>query len=70
MDYRSTRVLPAPAHLTEAQLRGAACVWCGVKLALSAVDLGVRPDPQCPWASWFPRACPPCHRPRSAEETR
>lgn len=51
MKHRSTRVLPTPAQLTDAQLRGAACVWCGVMLALSAVDLGVRPDPRCSWAS-------------------
>lgn len=62
--------VPSPASLTADQLRGAACVWCGAKLGLAVVDLGVRRDPQCPWASWFPRACPPCHRTRSAEGNR
>lgn len=51
----------SPLGLTADQLRGGACVWCGAKLALAAVDLGIRPDPRCPWVSWFPRACTPCH---------
>lgn len=52
--------LPAPDTLTEEQRRGAACVRCATPLGPTAVDLGVRPDPGCPWAAWFPRACPPC----------
>ncbi|ALM39264.1 hypothetical protein SFR_2649 [Streptomyces sp. FR-008] len=56
--------------MTTDQLRGVNCVWCGEKLGLAVVDLGVRRDPQCPWASWFPRACPPCHRPRSTGGSR
>lgn len=53
--------LPATADLTDAQLRGTACVWCAMRLdTATAVDFGVRPDPDCPWASWFPRACRSC----------
>ncbi|GHI46262.1 hypothetical protein G3I57_21900 [Streptomyces albidoflavus] len=62
--------VPPTAGLTTDQLRGVNCVWCGEKLGLAVVDLGVRPDPQCPWASWFPRSCPPCHRPRSTGGSR
>ncbi|MEQ4196026.1 hypothetical protein [Streptomyces sp. YIM 103828] len=62
----TTTRLPAPTTLSDAQLRGTACVWCGSQLTTTtAVDLGIRPDPQFPWASWFPRACPPCHRART-----
>ncbi|MFD7886914.1 hypothetical protein G6W47_04610 [Streptomyces sp. CAI-21] len=61
-----TSTLPSPAQLGDEQLRGAECVWCGRCLATeTAVDLGVHPDPQCPWASWFPRACPACAEARS-----
>lgn len=57
--------LPRPATLRDAQLRGVSCVWCAEPLDTStAVDLGTRPDPACPWASWFPRACPLCFRAR------
>ncbi|PKA32931.1 hypothetical protein SM8_000515 [Streptomyces sp. SM8] len=58
--------LPQPTALVELQLRGTECVWCAGRLdTATAVDLGVRPDPQCPWASWFPRACPACAEARS-----
>ncbi|MFD5026973.1 hypothetical protein [Streptomyces sp. NPDC058373] len=57
----TTAQLPHPRTLTDDQLRGAACVWCGTTVTTAtAVDLGARPDPSCPWASWYPRACPPC----------
>ncbi|MEL7994330.1 hypothetical protein AAG656_28925 [Streptomyces albidoflavus] len=58
--------LPPPATLTDAQLRGAACVWGGGRLDTStAVDLGVQPDPQFPGVRWYPRACPACAAGRS-----
>jgi len=62
----TTTQLPAPTSLTDMQRRGTACVWCAGRLATeTAVDLGIRPDPDCPWASWFPRACPSCVEARS-----
>ncbi|AWL36582.1 hypothetical protein P405_17325 [Streptomyces sp. FR-008] len=62
----TTQELPQPTALGERQLRGTECVWCAGRLdTATAVDLGVRPDPQCPWASWFPRACPACAEARS-----
>ncbi|MFD5024148.1 hypothetical protein [Streptomyces sp. NPDC058373] len=58
--------LPLPTTLSKAELRGAECVWCGTPVTAEAVvDLGVRPDPSCPWASWYPRACLPCAEARS-----
>ncbi|OON72617.1 hypothetical protein B1H18_29020 [Streptomyces tsukubensis] len=62
--------LPRLPDLSDPQIRGAACVWCGVGLiAGQVVDLGERP---CRWlthkASWFPRACTSCAG-RPAEET-
>ncbi|MEU8588008.1 hypothetical protein AB0C59_13585 [Streptomyces sp. NPDC048664] len=49
--------LPAADALTEAQTRGAVCVWHGGEklTAETAVDLGEQTDPR-----WFPRACPAC----------
>lgn len=41
MTMATTTRLPAPDTLTDAQLRGAACVWCAGRLATAtAVDLG------------------------------
>ncbi|MER7781770.1 hypothetical protein ACQ5JZ_06840 [Streptomyces sp. ZG43] len=58
--------LPTPSVLTDAQSRGAACVWCDGYLATaSAVDLGMRAHPQYPGVLWFPRACPACAEGRS-----
>ncbi|MGA5576410.1 hypothetical protein ACPCK9_16410 [Streptomyces koyangensis] len=38
---------PAPTRLTEEQVRGSACVWCGEQLTTGAVvDYGARPDPR------------------------
>ncbi|MFD0555290.1 hypothetical protein ACFQ0X_43525 [Streptomyces rectiviolaceus] len=54
--------LPDARTLSEAQVRGHACVWCTVTLTTStATDLGVRDagehgSPVC----WFPRACQIC----------
>jgi hypothetical protein len=51
--------LPSIADLSEAQVRGAACVYCGVVLdSGTAVDLGERRGRRAGAAfSWFPRAC-------------
>ncbi|MFI0032031.1 hypothetical protein ACH4M8_22390 [Streptomyces albidoflavus] len=62
----TTTQLPQPTALSNAQLRGAACVWCGERLdTATAVDLGVQPDPQYPGVRWYPRACPACAAGRS-----
>ncbi|MFC8925564.1 hypothetical protein ACFT43_06740 [Streptomyces albidoflavus] len=62
----TTTQLPQPTALSDAQLRGAACVWGGGRLDTStAVDLGVQPDPQFPGVRWYPRACPDCTEARS-----
>ena len=61
MTLATTTRLPALDTLSDAQLRGAACVWCGgLLLTTAAVDLGARPDPAWPGARWYPRACPGC----------
>ncbi|MGW4505667.1 hypothetical protein ACWENO_13610 [Streptomyces sp. NPDC004436] len=51
--------LPPVGTLTEDQVRGAACVWCGAPLdSTTAVDLGERPARIGDLAvRWFPRAC-------------
>ncbi|MGW0736970.1 hypothetical protein [Streptomyces sp. NPDC002851] len=48
--------------LSEQQVRGTACVWCGVILDnRTAVNLGQRPLHRLDLVvSWFPRACPSC----------
>jgi hypothetical protein len=52
-------VLPTLDGLSEAQVRGKACVWCGVILtAETAVDLGPRRKRRLDGAyDWFPRGC-------------
>ncbi|WP_328898584.1 hypothetical protein OHR86_00215 [Streptomyces sp. NBC_00441] len=54
--------LPDPATLSDAQQRGAACVWCTAPLTnTNARDLGARPllDPDFSSAvRWYPRCCP------------
>ncbi|MCX5407536.1 hypothetical protein OHA37_27190 [Streptomyces sp. NBC_00335] len=52
--------LPALSTLTEQQVRGTACVYCGIHLDNGdAVDLGERPISRAGQRSrWFPRACP------------
>jgi hypothetical protein len=53
--------LPEPATLSDAQLRGAGCVWCGTVLtAETARDLGERPAPD--GGTMFPRGCASCVR--------
>lgn len=56
----SLRELPSISDLTEQQVRGTACVWCGVHLDnASAVDLGERRTRRAGEVQrWFPRACP------------
>lgn len=62
----TTTQLPQPTALSDAQLRGAACLWCEGHLATAtAVDLGMRAHPQYPGVLWFPRACPACAEPRT-----
>ncbi|PWI08395.1 hypothetical protein DIZ27_23025 [Streptomyces sp. NWU339] len=54
--------LPALDGLTEAQVRGAVCVWDGIALTLAtAVNLGPRKKKR-PGGSfdWFPRGCKRC----------
>lgn len=54
--------LPDPETLSEPQLCGRACVWCGGALSNdSAVDLGVQPvDAHGVATHWFPRADKQC----------
>lgn len=48
--------LPEVPSLSDAQLRGATCVWCdSVLTAETARDLGERPHPD--GGTWFPRGC-------------
>ncbi len=56
------RVLPALSDLSEQQVRGAACVYCGIHLDnATAVDLGEHQAGRAgSLVRWFPRACPPC----------
>ncbi|MDH6629039.1 hypothetical protein M2271_006874 [Streptomyces sp. LBL] len=54
--------LPALDGLSQEQVRGAACVWCGVRLVTTtAIDLGERCHKRLDGAySTFPRACRGC----------
>ncbi|WP_042170076.1 hypothetical protein [Streptomyces sp. NBRC 110035] len=54
--------LPALDGLTQAQVRGATCVWDGIALtAGTAVDLGPRKKRRPGGTySWFPRGCKRC----------
>jgi len=53
--------LPSVTGLSEQQVRGTACVWCGVILDDTAVDFGAQ---KAQFAgsetSWFPRGCGRC----------
>lgn len=51
--------LPPLSELSEQQVRGAACVHCGIHLDnATAVDLGSRIIRRAGTATrWFPRAC-------------
>ncbi|MFD8949493.1 hypothetical protein ACFV0B_11620 [Streptomyces xanthophaeus] len=53
------RDLPSVSTLSEQQVRGVACVYCGVILcAATAVDLGERRSRRPGGSySWYPRAC-------------
>ncbi|WP_405457851.1 hypothetical protein OG786_12570 [Streptomyces sp. NBC_00101] len=60
--------LPDPAVLSDAQQRGAGCVWCAADLAPGeARDLGPRPDPAYGGSlvTWFPRCCHTCWKERT-----
>ncbi|MFJ3201044.1 hypothetical protein [Streptomyces sp. NPDC086989] len=52
--------LPPIGDLSEQQVRGAACVYCGILLDNgTAIDLGEQPASRAGVAvRWFPRACP------------
>ncbi|MFF8430064.1 hypothetical protein ACF07Y_33915 [Streptomyces sp. NPDC016566] len=54
--------LPAPAALTDAQLRGAHCVWCAAELhGDTAVSLEPRHDSiKGVSGRWYPRGCRSC----------
>ncbi|MCG7203940.1 hypothetical protein [Streptomyces arenae] len=54
--------LPALDGLTQGQVRGADCIWCGDQLSPeTAVDLGERRHKRPGGRfSTFPRACPAC----------
>lgn len=58
----ATLTLPTPARLKPAQVRGAACVWCGTVLhGEDAVDLGQRyGSVMGVYGRWFPRGCRAC----------
>ncbi|MEE1791837.1 hypothetical protein PUR28_13830 [Streptomyces sp. BE308] len=52
--------LPAPEAMADAQLRGAACVWCAAPLGTDlGIDLGEQRVAPATGAafSWFPREC-------------
>jgi len=56
-----TLTLPKTSTLSDAQLRGAVCVWCSSPLtAETARDLGERPAPN--GGVMFPRGCGKCVR--------
>lgn len=54
--------LPGLGELTEAQVRGQACVWDAVPLSgVPAVDLGPQAGARAGQpVQWFPRGCPAC----------
>lgn len=51
--------LPPVGDLSEQQVRGIACVYCGITLDnATAIDLGERPAGRAGGrVRWFPRAC-------------
>jgi len=54
--------LPSVTGLSEPQVRGQACVWCGIILDATAIDLGPRPLNRLgAEAQWFPRSCRHCN---------
>lgn len=60
-------LLPDPMDLSEAQIRGADCVWCAETLTPeTAVDLGEKvAEAYGIAAHWFPRACRDCVGPQT-----
>lgn len=55
--------VPCVDEMTEAQLRGHHCVWCGLALGLAcSVDLGARIGED--GHHWYPRSCPQCAVPK------
>jgi hypothetical protein len=63
-DINALLPLPAWRDLSDQQVRGAACVWCGIFLAPpTAVDLGVRRIKVLDGhLNTYPRACRTCMR--------
>ncbi|MFG3154211.1 hypothetical protein ACGF7W_19455 [Streptomyces sp. NPDC048219] len=63
--------LPGLDALTDAQTRGADCIWCRTPLTADmAVDFGEVQSPLSGTSSqhgmrWYPRACPACAQPRA-----
>lgn len=57
-----TTALPQPDALSERQLRGADCCFCGLDLTHGEItDLGQqRVTVHGARVSWFPRSCPGC----------
>ncbi|MCY0961158.1 hypothetical protein [Streptomyces sp. H27-H5] len=50
--------VPPIASLSAAQVRGAACVHCGITLGPDAIDLGERQAGRAgETVAWYPRAC-------------
>jgi hypothetical protein len=66
MEPTMTITLPDPARLSDAQQRGASCVWCATPLSPGdAHDLGPRADPAYTSVTWFPRCCLTCWKGRT-----
>lgn len=61
-DVLELLTLPSLDGLSELQVRGITCVWCGVHLsAETAVDLGPRRQRLLDThRNWFPRGCRAC----------
>ncbi|HEY6116987.1 MAG TPA: hypothetical protein VI172_13615 [Candidatus Dormibacteraeota bacterium] len=64
--------LPSLDELTEAQVRGTACVWDGAPLLrVAAVNLGPRPKKRLGQEyQWFPQSCPGCVRKAAIQAVR
>jgi hypothetical protein len=62
IDAFALLAIPDPGTVSEAQVRGKACVWCAATLvAETAVDLGPRRKPVLDSShQWFPRGCRTC----------
>jgi hypothetical protein len=58
----ATHEIPRPKGLTERQVRGFSCVWCGASLDdATAVDLPPQPYQILDHRTrWYPRACLTC----------